>query len=94
MSKDTEKTPRAPRRGPGTGANASYEKAKDFGGTMKKLLKHLSQYKILILLVILFSVGSAIFSIIGLNKSVSKLDSAPWKIQAHLSSPAPVSIFL
>ena len=65
MSKDTEKTPRAPRRGPGGGANASYEKAKDFGGTMKKLLKHLSQYKILILLVILFSVGSAIFSIIG-----------------------------
>ena len=65
MSKDTEKTPRAPRRGPGTGTNASYEKAKDFGGTMKKLLKHLSQYKILILLVILFSVGSAIFSIIG-----------------------------
>lgn len=69
MSKDTEKTPKSPRRGPGHGpgggANASYEKAKDFGGTMKKLLKHLSQYKILILLVILFSVGSAIFSIIG-----------------------------
>lgn len=69
MSKDTEKTPRSPRRGPGHGpgggANTSYEKAKDFGGTMKKLLKHLSQYKILILLVILFSVGSAIFSIIG-----------------------------
>ena len=69
MSKDTEKTPKSPRRGPGHGpgggANASYEKAKDFSGTMKKLLKHLSQYKILILLVILFSVGSAIFSIIG-----------------------------
>jgi ABC transporter related len=69
MSKDTEKTPKSPRRGPGHGpgggANTSYEKAKDFSGTMKKLLKHLSQYKILILLVILFSVGSAIFSIIG-----------------------------
>lgn len=69
MSKDTEKIPKSPRRGPGHGpgggANASYEKAKDFSGTMKKLLKHLSQYKILILLVILFSVGSAIFSIIG-----------------------------
>ena len=69
MSKDTEKTLKSPRRGPGHGpgggANAPYEKAKDFGGTMKKLLKHLSQYKILILLVILFSVGSAIFSIIG-----------------------------
>lgn len=69
MSKDTEKTLKSPRRGPGHGpgggANTSYEKAKDFSGTMKKLLKHLSQYKILILLVILFSVGSAIFSIIG-----------------------------
>ena len=67
MSKDTEKTTKSPRRGPGPrgGANASYEKAKDFGGTMKKLIKHLSQYKILLLLVVLFSVGSAIFSIIG-----------------------------
>ncbi len=67
MSKDTEKTTKSPRRGPGPrgGANASYEKAKDFGGTMKKLIKHLSKYKILLLLVVLFSVGSAIFSIIG-----------------------------
>ncbi len=69
MSKNTEKTMKSPRHGSGHGpkggANASYEKAKDFGGTMKKLLKHLSQYKILIFLVILFSVGSAIFSIIG-----------------------------
>ena len=67
MSKDTEKTTKSPRRDPGPrgGANASYEKAKDFGGTMKKLIKHLSQYKILLLLVVLFSVGSAIFSIIG-----------------------------
>ena len=41
------------------------EKAKDFKGTMKNLFAYVSIYKIQILFVILFSVGSAIFSIVG-----------------------------
>ena len=42
------------------------EKPKDFKGTTKKLLKnYLAQYKIPIIIVILFAVGSTIFSIIG-----------------------------
>lgn len=41
------------------------EKAKDFKGTMKKLLHYLSSYKIPIFFVILFSIASSIFSIVG-----------------------------
>ncbi len=50
---------------PGGGRGAEVEKAKDFGGTMRKLLSYLKRHKISIFLVILFSIGSAIFSIIG-----------------------------
>ena len=41
------------------------EKAKDFKGTMKKLIKYLSLYKLSILLVIIFAIGSSIFTIVG-----------------------------
>ena len=41
------------------------EKAKDFKGTMRQLWHYLTQYKIRLLLVVLFSIGSAIFSIVG-----------------------------
>lgn len=44
---------------------ASIEKAKDFKGTIKKLISYLSKYKVGIFLVLLFAVGSAIFSIVG-----------------------------
>ncbi|HCW52135.1 MAG TPA: multidrug ABC transporter ATP-binding protein [Clostridium sp.] len=40
-------------------------KAKNFKGTMKTLLKHLSKYKFSILLVIIFAIGSTVFSIVG-----------------------------
>ena len=43
------------------------EKAKDFKGTLKKLLQYISTYKYLILIVILFAVGSTIFAILGPN---------------------------
>ena len=52
-----------PRRGP---AGRTVEKAKDFKGTTKKLIKnYLSKYKIAIFIVIIFAIGSTIFSIIG-----------------------------
>ena len=49
------------RRGPG----APVEKAKDFKGTMKKLLQYLGAYKISIVAVIIFAIGSTIFNIVG-----------------------------
>lgn len=49
------------RRGPGM----QVEKAKDFKGTLKKLLYYMSDYKIGLIIVILFAVASTIFSILG-----------------------------
>ena len=53
-----------PMGGPGRGA--PIEKAKDFKGTTKKLVKdYLSQYKIPLIIVMIFAIGSTIFSIVG-----------------------------
>lgn len=41
------------------------EKVKDFKGTMKKLISYLSPYKLAILLVIVFAIGSSVFNIVG-----------------------------
>ena len=49
-----------PRRGHGPA-----EKAKDIKGTTKKLAGLLSKYKIIVLIVIIFAIGSTIFSIVG-----------------------------
>lgn len=43
----------------------STEKAKDFKGTMKTLWSYLSKYKFAIVIVVIFAVGSTIFSIVG-----------------------------
>lgn len=51
--------------GPGHGRGA-VEKANDFKGTTKKLIKdYLSKYKIRLIIVIIFAIGSTIFSIVG-----------------------------
>lgn len=52
------------------------EKAKDFKGTMKSLVKYLAPFKISIITVIIFAVGSAAFSIVGpklLGKATTKI---------------------
>lgn len=41
------------------------EKAKDFGGTMKKLLRYISRYKVSIILVLVFAVGGVLLNIYG-----------------------------
>ena len=41
------------------------EKAKDFKGPMKKLMEHLKPFKIIMIFVVIFSIGSAAFNIIG-----------------------------
>jgi len=45
--------------------NPALDKAKDFKGTSKKLLHEISKYKIGVMFVIIFSIGSVIFSIYG-----------------------------
>ncbi len=51
--------------GPGRGPGA-VEKAKDFKGTTKKLIKHyLVDYKWKLLIVFIFAIGSTIFTIVG-----------------------------
>jgi ATP-binding cassette subfamily B protein len=41
------------------------EKARDFKGTMSRLLKVMSPYKVTIIIVFVFAVGSTVFSIVG-----------------------------
>ena len=52
----------AKRMGGGPGA---VDKAKDFKGTLKKLLKVVGEYKILIILAFLFAIGSTVFAIVS-----------------------------
>ncbi|MBQ2937872.1 MAG: ABC transporter ATP-binding protein [Clostridia bacterium] len=47
------------------GGHAPAEKAKDIKGTTKKLAGTLSKYKIAIIFVVIFAIGSTIFSIVG-----------------------------
>lgn len=59
-------------RGRGHGPRMSNEKAKDFKGTMKKLMAYLSTYKIGIFFVIVFAIGSTIFNIVGPRRYLEK----------------------
>ena len=46
--------------GPGSG-----EKAKDFQGSMKKLMGYMERYRVRLFLMLIFAIGGTIFSIIG-----------------------------
>ena len=54
---------------PGTpgpaGGKARGERAKDFGGSMRKLIRYLGGYKVSVLAVLVFAVASTVFSILG-----------------------------
>ena len=41
------------------------EKAKDFRGTIQKLLKYMSVYKVEAFFVLIFAVGGTVFNIVG-----------------------------
>ena len=58
---------RGPMGGHGPGANMSFDKAKNFKGSMKKLLAYLGKYRLRILIVMIFAVLSTAFSILGPN---------------------------
>lgn len=71
-----KKAPRGGGMGHGPAMMRGSEKARDFGGTMKKLLKHLSAFKVAIISVLFFSIASAAFSIAGpkiLGNATTKL---------------------
>ncbi len=64
------------RRGMGPQMATSNEKAKDFSKTIKKVLHYLKPYRIALILVLIFTVGSTIFTIIGpkiLGSATTKL---------------------
>ena len=63
----TNKPPRMRGHGPmgGPGGRGPVKKAKDVKGTTKKLGQRLSSYKIAIIIVMIFAIGSTIFSIVG-----------------------------
>ncbi|SCJ42388.1 Putative multidrug export ATP-binding/permease protein SAV1866 [uncultured Flavonifractor sp.] len=75
---ETKHTP--PRRGPmggmGHGGMRPGEKAKDFKGTIGKLLAYMGRYKIGLFFVLLFAAGSTVFNIFGpkiLGKATTEL---------------------
>ena len=55
---------RGPMGGP-HGAAMAGEKARDFKGTMKKLMNYMGKYKIAIFFVFIFAIGGTIFNILG-----------------------------
>lgn len=62
--------------GPGRGMAAPVEKAKDFKGTIKKLVSYLGAYKIAVFFVMIFAAASTIFNIWGpkiLSKAITEL---------------------
>ena len=70
----SNETPRRP--GPPGRSRRSFEKPKNFKGTMKKLIVYLKPFYGRMFIVMLFAIGSTIFSIIGpkiLGKATTKL---------------------
>lgn len=66
----SEQRARRPRRGPMGGHGGgpmmgAGEKAKDFKGTVKRLIRYLSRHKVPIILVMIFAVASTVFLILG-----------------------------
>jgi hypothetical protein len=69
MSEQNTHKPR--RRGPGHGPGGMMmagEKARDFKGTMKKLIEYLRVYRLSMIIVFIFAAGSAALSIVGPRK--------------------------
>lgn len=56
---------RGPMGGRGFGGGRSVEKAKDFKGTMLKLLGYVGQHKVAVFFGIAFAICSVIFNIVG-----------------------------
>ena len=61
------KGPRRPRRGGhhGHGPMMAGAKAKDFKGTMRRMISFMGRFKAALVVVLLFAVGSTVFNIVG-----------------------------
>ncbi len=77
MSEQTNSRVPRRRQGPPPGRGPmAVEKAKDFKGTVKKLIKYMSSYKLIIGIVVILAAGSTIFSIAGpkvLSKATTEI---------------------
>lgn len=77
MSEQTNSKETRRRQGPPPGHGPmAVEKAKDFKGTVRKLIKYMSSYKLIIGIVAVFAAGSTIFSILGpkvLSKATTEI---------------------
>lgn len=84
-------TPRPPRRrGPmGRGPVMAGEKAKDFKGTLKKLLSYLKPHRVAVTFVIIFAIASTIFNIVGpkiLGQATTKIFEGVMNMIANTGS--------
>ncbi len=67
MSEENKQFKTPPKRsmgGPGSGM-APGEKAKDFKGTLKKIIQYIGKYRIGVIIVMIFAVCSTIFNVVG-----------------------------
>ena len=65
MAEKTQQPRQTPRpHGPGS-RMAPGEKAKDFKGTLRKMLAFMGRFKVLLVVVFAFAIGSTIFNIVG-----------------------------
>lgn len=74
--KNRSQSRRGPMGGGPMGGMARMEKAKNFKGTMKKLLGYMKPYLAALIIVVIFAAGSAAFSIVGpkiLGKATTKI---------------------
>jgi len=75
MAEERNMPQRRPHRGPGRGMMPG-EKAKNFKGTVKKLIAYMGKYKIALIGVLLFAIAGTAFNIIGpkiLSKATTEL---------------------
>lgn len=82
QSSQTQTPPPGPRRGPMGGGHGPMgmmmpvQKARDFKGTLRKLVGYLSSHTVVILVVMVLAIGSTVFSIVGpkiLGQATTKL---------------------
>ena len=74
MDNKNENISNPPRRGRRSEMSMSVERAKDFKTAMKRLLKELKGFRVLIILAVILAIGSSILSIFAPNKLSSLTD--------------------
>lgn len=99
MSRQTTKKRQQVRMGGLMGGMGTGEKAKDFKGTVKKLIKYLSDFRWQMLMVLVFAIGSTIFAIASpkiLGGATNQIvdDYANMKAYEAITSKLPKSVSL